>query len=168
MLIDSRLDKEHEREFEKLWDGPISFKSFSSNQRGLVALLKDSLPAKTIKIENIMIGDYTLLTFVINNTKILIKCCYAPNKDMTSFESESENYLDKFFKMIFDDSIDLDYDISIMVGDFNVSPDHNKDTLGYLHVNNPNTRRFMDKMKSLNMITDVYTQTPQLETVFIQ
>ena len=74
MLIDSRLDKEHEREFEKLWDGPISFKSFSSNQRGLVALLKESIPAKTIKIENIMIGDYMLLTFVINNTKILIKC----------------------------------------------------------------------------------------------
>ena len=70
--------------------------------------------------------------------------------------------------MIFDDSIDLDYDISIMVGDLNVSPDHNKDTLGYLHVNKPNTRRFMDKMKSLNMMTDIYTHTPRLETVFIQ
>ena len=42
-----------------------------------------------------------------------------------------------------------------MVGDFNVAPDHNKDTFGYLHVNNPNTRRFMDRMKSLNMMTDV-------------
>ena len=50
ILIDSRLDKEHKREFEKLWDGPIYFNSFSSNQRGLVVLLKDSLPAKNIKI----------------------------------------------------------------------------------------------------------------------
>ena len=83
ILIDSRLDKEQEKEFEKLWDGPIFFNSFSSNQRGLVVLLKDSLPAKNIKIENIMSGDYTRLTFVINNTKILIKCCYAPNEDMT-------------------------------------------------------------------------------------
>ena len=43
-----------------------------------------------------------------------------------------------------------------MVGDFNVAPDHTKDTLGYLHVNNQNTRRFIDRMKSLNMMTDVY------------
>ena len=43
-----------------------------------------------------------------------------------------------------------------MVGDFNVAPDHTRDTLGYLHVNNPNTRRFIDRMKSLNMMTDVY------------
>ena len=43
-----------------------------------------------------------------------------------------------------------------MVGDFDVAPDHNKDTLGYLHVNNPNTRLLMDRMKSLNMMTDVY------------
>ena len=50
ILIDSRLGKEEEWEFEKLWDGPIYFNSFSSNQRGLVVLLKDSLPAKNIKI----------------------------------------------------------------------------------------------------------------------
>ena len=75
---------------------------------------------------------------------------------MTKFDSESENFSNKFFKMIFDDSLDLDYDVSIMVGDFNVAPDHNKDTSGYFHVNNPNTRHFMDKMKSLNMMTDVY------------
>ena len=57
ILINSRFEKEHEREFEKLWDGPIFFNSFSSNQRGLVVLLKDSLPAKNIKIENIISGD---------------------------------------------------------------------------------------------------------------
>ena len=138
ILIDLRLDREHEREYGKLWDGPIFFNSFSSNQRGLVVPLKDSLPAENIKIENIMSGDYTRLIFVINNTKILLKCCYAPIEDMTSFESESN------------------YDILMMVGYFNVAPDHNKDTLGYLHVNNPNTRRFMDRMKSLNMMTDVF------------
>ena len=43
-----------------------------------------------------------------------------------------------------------------MVGDFNVAPDHNKDTLGYLHVNNPNTRLFIERMKSLNMLTDAF------------
>ena len=63
---------------------------------------------------------------------------------MTPLESESENYFDRFFKTIFDDKFDIDYDVTIMIGDFNVAPDHNKDTLGYLHINNPNTRRFTE------------------------
>ena len=83
-------------------------------------------------------------------------CCYAPNKDMTPLESESENNSDKFFKTIFDDKNDIDYDVTIMVGDFNVAPDQNKDTPGYLHVNNPNTRQFIERMKSLNKLTDAY------------
>ena len=137
-----------------MWDGPIYFNSFSSNQRGLVDLLKDSLPAKNIKIENILEGDYLRLTFVVNSTKILIKCCYAPNEDMTC--NETENYSNTFFKTIFDDSLDSDYDIILMVGDFKIAPDHNKDTLGYLHTNNPLTRQFIDRMKSLNMLTDAF------------
>ena len=154
ILIDSRLGKEEEREFEKLWDGPIYFNSFSSNQRGLVVLLKDSLPAKNIKIENILEGDYSRLTFVVNSAKILIKCCYAPNKDMTC--NGADNYSNTFFKTVFDDSMDSEYDVTLMVGDFNVAPDHKMDTMGYLHINNPNSRRFIDRMKSLNMLTDAF------------
>ena len=61
------LVKEHERGFEKLWDETIYFNSFSSNQRGLVVSLKDSLPAKNIVIENILMGDYMWLTFVVKS-----------------------------------------------------------------------------------------------------
>ena len=61
------LVKEHERGFEKLWDETIYFNSFSSNQRGLVVSLKDSLPAKNIIIENILMGDYMWLTFVVKS-----------------------------------------------------------------------------------------------------
>ena len=43
-----------------------------------------------------------------------------------------------------------------MAGDFNVAPDPNKDTLGYLHVNNPNSRNFIERMKALCMLTDVF------------
>ena len=80
---------------------------------------------------------------------------------MTTLESESENYSDKFFKTIFDDKYDMDYDVTIMVGDFNIAPNHNKDTLGYLQINNPNTRRFIERMRSLNMMTDVYRHKHQ-------
>ena len=145
VLIDTRFESEHEREFEKLWDGPVYFNSYSSNQRGLIVLLKDSFPVKDIKFKNILKGDYSQLTLTMGESKILIKCCYAPNGDMTPLDSESENYSDIFFKTIFDDSEDTEYDLTLMVGDFNVAPDHNKDILGYFHVNNPNTRLFMER-----------------------
>ena len=67
VLVDSRLGKEEEQEFEKLWDGPVYFNSLSSNQRRLVVLFKDSLPAKNIKFENILKGDYSRLSFVVNS-----------------------------------------------------------------------------------------------------
>ena len=158
VLIDTRFESEHEQEFEKLWDGPVFYNSYSSNQRGLIVLLKDSFTAKNIEFRNILKGDYSRLTLTMGESKILIKCCYAPNSDMTPLDSESENYSDIFFKTIFDDSEDTEYDLTLMVGDFNVAPDHNKDTLGYFHVNNPNTRLFMERMKSLNMLTDVFRQ----------
>ena len=49
VLVDTRFKSEQEREFEKLCDGLIYFNSFSSNQRGLMVLLKDTLPAKNVK-----------------------------------------------------------------------------------------------------------------------
>ena len=48
VLIDSRFEAEHEREFEKLWDGPVFYNSYSRNQRGLIVLIKDSFTAKDI------------------------------------------------------------------------------------------------------------------------
>ena len=66
---------------------------------------------------------------------------------MTPLDSDSENYSDKFFKTIFDDRTDIDYDVTIMIGDFNVAPDHNKDTLGYFQINNPYARQSIDRMK---------------------
>ena len=65
VLIDSRFEVEHEQEFEKLWDGPVFYNSFSSNQRGLIVLLKDSFTAKNIEFSNILKGDYSRLTFTM-------------------------------------------------------------------------------------------------------
>ena len=57
---------------------------------------------------------------------------------------------------MFDDSGDDGYDVVLMAGDFNIAPDPNRDTLGYFHVNNPNSRNFIERMKALCMLTDVF------------
>ena len=156
ILVDTRFGPKQEKDFEKLWDGPIFFNSFNSNQRGLMVLFWDALPAKNIVIENRIKEDFSRLSLVWGGSKILIKCCYAPNEDSPALDSEYENNSIKFFREVFDDSNDAGYDVVMMAGDFNVAPDPNKDTLGYLHVNNPNSRNFIKRMKSLCMLTDVF------------
>ena len=156
ILVDTRFENEQENEFKKLWDGTVFYNSMSTSQRGIMVLIKDSFAGKNLKFCNILKGDYSRLTFTLCGFEVLIKCCYAPNMDMASFDSESQGYSDTFFKKLFDDSKDSEFDLVIMAGDFNVAPDHNLDTMGYLHINNPNTRFFINRMKSLNMLTDVF------------
>ena len=141
ILVDTRFGPQQEKEFEKLWDGPIFFNSFNSNQRGLMVLFRESLPVKNILVDNKLKGDFTRLSLEWGCSKVLIKCCYAPNEDSPALDSEHDNYLSEFFREVFDDSDDSDYDIILMAGDFNVAPDPNMDTLGGQSPQNGNVKK---------------------------
>ena len=90
------MGSDSQRVFAKLWGEQSYFNSFSASQRGLAILIKDSLPVKDVKVENIINGNYTKLMFKIKEQKVLIKCIYAPNKDMTNHEVDNES--NTFFK----------------------------------------------------------------------
>ena len=154
ILSDIRLDSDKQRAFSKMWGEGAYFNSYSSSQRGLAVLFKDSLPVKDIHFENIIDGNFSKLTFKVKEFSILIKCLYAPNEDMP--KGESENLSSKLFKSVFNDENEEEYDIKAVVGDFNVALNHNMDTAGYLHVNNPNTRDFLSKMIPLCNLTDIW------------
>ena len=83
-------------------------------------MFKDSLSAKDIKIENIITGNYTRLTFIVKAQNILVKCLYAPNENMTM--NNTDNYSNMFFKTGFDDTDEEDFDIRLTICDFIVSP----------------------------------------------
>ena len=73
-------------------------------------------------------------------------------------KNEVDNNSNIFFKTVFNDKNDDNYDIKTIVGDFNVAPKHDIDTAGYLHINNQNTRNFLDKMIPLCNLTDIWRQ----------
>ena len=54
ILCDTRLGSDSERVFRKLWGEQSYFNSFSTTQRGLAILIKDSLPVKDVQIENVI------------------------------------------------------------------------------------------------------------------
>lgn len=109
ILCDTRLDSDSQRAFSKILGEGAYFNSFSSSQRGLTILIKDSLPAKEVKIENIVKGNYSRLTFKVKDFTILIKCIYAPNVDMT--RGDVDNTSSTFFKTVFNDENDSNFDI---------------------------------------------------------
>ena len=156
ILCDTRLNCDSQRVFGKLWGEGAYFNSFSSSQRGLTILFKDSLPAREVNINNLIKGNYTRLTFKVKNLTVLVKAIYAPNEDMT--KNDVDNYSNTFFKTVFNDEDDDNFDIKAIVGDFNVAPKHKMDTAGYLHINNQNTRNFLDKMIPLCNLTDIWRQ----------
>ena len=63
-------------------------------------LIKDSLPAKEIKFENIIEGNYSRLTFRVKDFSVLVKCIYAPNEDMTrgDVDNKSSTFLQDSFQ----------------------------------------------------------------------
>ena len=76
---------------------------------------------------------------------------YAPNKD-SSENNESET----FFRAVFDDSQDNNVQHTINVGDYNVAPEHNIDTAGYLHINNSVSRQYITSRMMTNEVTDIW------------
>ena len=60
-----------------------------------------------------------------------------------------------FFKSIFDDSNDMEYDHCVMTGDYDVTLKHETDTNEYLHINNPCLRQYMKMRIATNDLTDI-------------
>ena len=79
---------------------------------------------KYVQIENVIKGDYTRLSFELKELKILIKCIYSPYDDMNANDNENNN--NKFFRKVFEDNYDDEFDIRMTVGDFNVATNTTK------------------------------------------
>ena len=109
-------------------------------------------------------GNFSRLTFKHNKLKYLVKCLYAPNKDLITGDMNNENTI--FFKSIFDDSNNMEYGHCVMAGDYNVALKHEIDTNGYLHINNPSSRQYMKMRIATNDLTDIWRDRNPEKRVF--
>ena len=154
ILGDTRLGKEDEDIFRRIWGGMAFFNSLCSYKRGLTVLIRNDTPISNIKWENIIPGNFSKLSFTANNKNVLVKCLYAPNED--SNPNDDNNDSTKFLKTVMDDTGDKIYDYRMMTGDFNLAINHEKDTSGYLHINNPNTREYVTRQANLSNLVDIW------------
>ena len=61
-----------------------------------------------------------------------------------------------FFQKVFDDSNEDQFTHKLTVGDYNVALNHAADTLGYLHINNPNSRDYLTRKIDLCNMVDIW------------
>ena len=98
------------------------FNSHSSDKRGIAILVKNDTPISDIEFENTLKRNFSKLTFKIKNEHVLVKCIYAPNKDMNTNDPNKESTA--FFQKVFDDSNEDQFTHRIIVGDYNVALNH--------------------------------------------
>ena len=91
ILVDTRLSEQKEAGFKAMWGQTCFFNSFCSNLRGIAVLIKDNLDINNVQWQNIIKGNFSRLTFEHNKLKYLVKCLYAPNKDMIAGNTNNES-----------------------------------------------------------------------------
>ena len=83
-----------------------------------------------------------------------MKCLYAFHKDLVV--DNNNNKSTYFFRNIFDDLEEGEYDNTIMARDYNLAINHNINT--NLHVNNQNSRRYIMARMTMNDLTDIWQE----------
>ena len=78
----------------------IFLNSFSSSKRGIAVLIKDEAPITELEWTNFIPENFTKLSLVIKDVKVLIKCIYTPNKDSNPNDIQNESTV--FLKTIMD------------------------------------------------------------------
>ena len=91
VLYDTRLKLTDEARFKKLWGETCFFNSYSGERRGIAVLIKDGTAIDNIEFHNVIKGNFSKLTFSVNNEAVLVKCIYAPNPDMNLIGPDNES-----------------------------------------------------------------------------
>ena len=94
-----------------------------------------------------MEGNYIGLLCEFESKDIVINCVYGPSGDEPAFISK-----------IFENSTNFNTTHQIFLGDFNVTPCHNKDNINYVEPRSQRSRAKLNSLMESNMVIDSYRQ----------
>ena len=141
-LQDTHFTERAENYIRAQWGYECFFSSFTSQSRGVAILFNNNFEYKLNKIKKDQQGNKLLLDVNISGRRLLLANIYGPNRDKPNF-----------YEQLRQDIADFNIDQVIIVGDFNLVLDQEKDTFNYLHMNNPRAReKVFDLCTELNLI----------------
>ena len=142
ILVDTHSTKEVEHIWQAEWGFKAIFSSGTSTSRGVAVLFKNSFSFEILHTVLDANGNYIILDVKTQEQQFTLCALYGPNEDSPNFFENISQIVNNMNNL----SI-------IMVGDWNVVMDYEKDNLNYRHKNNPNAQKHIQEiMINLNLI----------------
>ena len=148
-LVDTRFGKYQEEILNNELNYICHFNNFSSNSRGIAVLINKKVPIKTELLYKDIEGNVLILRCNYDSRIFLLTVLYGPNEDSPDF-----------FQHLFERIEEYDIPESLIVGDFNVTLNHNMDNLNYVQARNIQARQKLNEI--LNMYSYLDMQRERL------
>ena len=137
-LQDTHFTKTDEPFIYSEWGYKCFFNNYNSQSRGLAILINNNFDFTLRSLDSDDSGNFLNLNFTSYERNISLFNIYGPNRDSPMF-----------YKTLKEKLVAIDNEC-VLVGDFNLILDPEKDTFNYVNVNNPISRDVI-----LNMILDL-------------
>ena len=137
LLQDTHFTTKEQNYIHTKWGFECYFSNYSSQSRCVAILFNNNIELKVLKVAKDENGNKLILDAVTEGKTITLINIYGPNRDEPDFYEEINKYI-KY----------LDNQI-ILVGDFNMVLDPDKDCKNYVNIDNPRARE-----KVLNLIIE--------------
>ena len=142
ILVDTHSTKEVEHIWQAEWGFKAIFSSGTSTSRGVAVLFKNSFSFEILHTVLDANGNYIILDVKTQEQQFTLCALYGPNEDSPNFFENISQIVNNMNNL----SI-------IMIGDWNVVIDYEKDNLNYRLKNNPNAQKHIQEiMINLNLI----------------
>ena len=146
-LQDTHFTSDMENDIRNEWGYEVYFNSFSSKSRGVAIFLNNNFEVKVHKKMSDETGNLLALDLTIENKRMSLITIYGPNNDTPIF-----------YEGLSDIIRELQNQDIILVGDFNLVLDPEKDYFNYLHINNPKARnKVLELIENYNL-TDIFRE----------
>lgn len=146
-LQDTHFTEDMENDITNEWGYTAYFNSFSSQSRGVAILFNNNFDFIVHRKKSDDTGNFLALDLTIENSRISLITIYEPNEDDPNFYEKITDTFEEFNNRH-----------TIVVGDFNLVINPDRDYTNYLHINNPKAREKVLEMVSTHNLLDVFRE----------
>ena len=156
ILLDTRICPSIENTIREEWGSKCFFSSLNSQSRGVAVFLKKGLNTDILDIKTSPDGNLLALLFEYEGRKILLRGVYGPNEDNPQFYQENVfHFIDMW-----------EPELSLFVGDYNVTINPVLDNRNYMHENNILAREALKNKINEFELVDIWRELNPQETLF--
>ena len=145
ILVDTHCKKENENKWRQEWGYKGFFCSHTGNSRGIAILFNNTFKFSVHNEIYDRKNNFIILDITIQECRMTLVAIYGPNEDSPNFYSDIQNRV-----------IEIQNSTIVMVGDWNVVQDYDKDTYNYRSKNNLNAHKKIQEMKEVLDLVDIW------------